>query len=141
MARLEFFVVAESAAVDRFTNRLSIFDILETITVDQEFPVVMPRAVAVTLWDTVSDERETDLQALLRIRYPDGTQEEHAANFTVRHDRHRVLQRIDGITLKTEGELRFEVLLNATYIAGHVVSVVRNEASPQPPAQPLTDTP
>lgn len=36
MAKLEFFLVSESSAIDHQTNRLSLFNVLEQITIRAE---------------------------------------------------------------------------------------------------------
>jgi hypothetical protein len=44
--RLQFAVFAQSVSVDRFTNRLSLFNILESVQ-SPRFPVFLPELVAV----------------------------------------------------------------------------------------------
>lgn len=46
MARLEYFLVAESCSLDQVTNHVSMFDIIEEVHAAL-FPVVIPRVAAV----------------------------------------------------------------------------------------------
>ena len=67
MPELEYFVVAESVSIDRDTNRVSLFNVVEEI-----FTSVVPFPfVAVSGWNLTADEqRGSELQAGVRITKP-----------------------------------------------------------------------
>lgn|SRR5208282_389727 len=65
--RLQFAIASQSAAVDRFTNRLSLFNILEAIQ-SPRFPVFLPEAVVVfVLRREASDIEPFDAEITLTL--------------------------------------------------------------------------
>jgi len=126
MARLEFFVVSEGVTVDKFTNQLSLFNILEGVA-SNNFPFVLPYFVAVSMWMMEDGDGERDFQVMLRVTMPNLAPQEFTTNFKFISRRHRVLQRIQGLPLNEPGVLRFEVLLNGQHAASHEVDVSRKE--------------
>lgn len=134
MARLEFFIVSEDMSIDQFTNRLSLFNILEELAIPA-LPFVLPSAIAVSLWMMEAGDDELDFQCLLRVTMPNDTQLEFTTNFKTSSRRHRVIQTIQGVTLNNPGVLRFEVLLNGKHAASHEVdvSMIRVDTDNSPP--------
>lgn len=126
MARLEFFVVSEGLSVDKFTNQLSLFNILEEVASDN-FPSVLPYFVAVSMWMMEAGDGERDFQCMLRVTMPNLAPTEFTTNFKFISRRHRVLQRIQGLPLNEPGVLRFEVLLNGEHAATHEVDISRKK--------------
>jgi hypothetical protein len=126
MARLEFFVVSESLSVDQVTNRLSVFDVLEVIG-STGFPITLHHCAAVSLWRKEPGDENVDFQVVLRITTGTGEKNEIHTNFRMTRDRHRVIQRIQGIPIPKEGELHFEIFLNGEHSAEHVVTVEKVE--------------
>ena len=124
MARLEFFVVSKSVAVDQATNFASVLEILEVIQTAQ-FPAMIPECVAISLWRVEPGDQDRDHQLVLRITSPGGTTNEIRSNFRLTAPRHRVLQRIQGLPVETDGQIRFELILNGQHSAEHVVDVQR----------------
>lgn len=122
MAALEYFLVAESVSVDQTTNRVSVFNVLEEIGAPQ-FPVLLPGCVAIALWNSVPDDAGKDFQVKLRITLPDDQSYEMTSNFVMKTDRHRSVQRIQGLPITATGVLRFDVLLNGEHQASHAVNV------------------
>jgi hypothetical protein len=122
MARLEFFVVSQSIAVDDATNYVSVLEILEQIQVPS-FPKVIPQCVAVSLWRKEAGDEESDFQLLLRITTPPDGVHEIRTNFRLTAPRHRVIQRIQGLPITGEGQLRFEAIINGQHAADHIIDV------------------
>jgi hypothetical protein len=122
--RLEFFVVAENVSVDRTTNELSVFNVMESLRADV-FPGVIPKCVAVSLWRLEPGDEGQDWQATIRIYVPGENVQEFPTNFRSQPGatRHRVTQRIYGLPLRQAGDLRFELLLNGQHSADHVATV------------------
>ena len=132
MARLELFVVSEGVSVDQLTNQLSLFSVLEEVR-SPDFPFVLPSAAAVSLWMKEAGDNDRDFQCMLRVTLTDGSQREFTSNFRFRARRHRVILKIQGLPLNEPGMLRFEVLLNAEYVASHEVDVLRINSAELPP--------
>ncbi|MEQ8857595.1 MAG: hypothetical protein RIC56_03015 [Pseudomonadales bacterium] len=127
MARIEFFVVADSVSVDQQTNTMSVFEVLEEIHVDNPKPrVLLGKCVAVALWIRGEDEEPgQDLQQKLTITQPNGESQSFQTNFSFNQssDRHRILNRIQGLPVKGVGQLRFEIAINGVHAATHTVDV------------------
>lgn len=139
MPSLEFFVVAESVAVDQNTNRLSVFNIVEEISAPR-FPAVHPSLVAVTCL-LLDQESEVGLDFQLNLKLSlasvGGKIEDlgsFASNFTAQSVRHRILQEFRGLKLPTAGMLRVEQTLNGGHVASHMITVAQAVAGEQSPA-------
>lgn len=125
MARLEYFVVAESVSIDQLTNRVSIFNILETIQAPA-FPVTLTQVMAVSLWE--EDEIDTDRQYQVGIRITLGGNEltHIRQNLNFPRRRLRTIAQIQNIEIPEPGRMEIELRLNDEHIAWHYVDV--NEA-------------
>lgn len=136
MPRLEFFVVAESAAMDQVTNQASVFNILEEVRAEG-FPFLIPQCVAMSLWRSEPGDADRDWQVILRIALPGSDPQDFSTNFRIAPTglRHRIAQRLVGLLIQREGDLRFELLLNGQHIAEHIVTVLRAEAVDIPAEQ------
>lgn len=124
--RLEFFVVSESVSIDQVTNELSVFNILESVA-SEGFPVLVPKCAAVSLWRVEPGDEGRDWQVMVRVTLPGQGPQDFTTNFQARprSQRHRVMQRVHGLPLLQEGDLRFELLLNGQHAADHIVTVTR----------------
>lgn len=129
MPDLEYFVVAESVSIDRDTNRVSLFNVVEEIVAS---PVPFP-VVAVSGWNlTAEEQRGADLQAGVRITKPGGqVLGPYPVNFAGRTFRHRIVHRF-AVPFDVPSEWLFEILMNGQRKAGHRVTV--HPALPPPPA-------
>ena len=122
MARLEFFVVSRSVAIDQATNQASVFEILEVVQAAR-FPALIQQCVAVSLWRREPGDEDRDFSLVLRVTTPAGSTHEIRTNFRLSSPRHRVMQRIQGLPIEREGRLRFEAILNAAHAAEHLVDI------------------
>lgn len=139
MAKLEYFVVSESVAVDRETNRTSIFNVLEEVRLDAG-PQATQNARVVAIGDIVATgllrsevgDEDKDWQAILKVKAPDGNTQEVPVNFRFLEGtiRHRLIVRVTGYPFTTFGDIVVELLLNGQHLAEHVISVLPK----QPPA-------
>lgn len=128
MARLELFLVAESVSVDQGTNKVSVFEVLESVPFKEGAQNAISRCVAFSLWRLEAGDDGQDFQVLLRIHRPGmEVPDELSTNFTARSPRHRVFTHVLGLPLEELGALRFEVLLNGKHAAEHVVSISPGE--------------
>lgn len=128
MAKLEYFVVSQSVAVDQQTNRTSIFNVLETISAPK-FPVNMDEATATALWRREPGDDGKDFQVLVRVSGALVKPLESAANFRMEQSRHRIVVTILGLPIASPGDVKFELLLNGQHVAEHILTVI---AEPQP---------
>ncbi len=97
MAKLEFFAVAESVSVDLNTNKVSLFEILESVPFNSQSGAnVIPKCVAVSLWRSEDGDEGLDFQMILRIFRPGEDTSEFATNFSLSSARHRIYTTIVG---------------------------------------------
>ncbi len=128
MPTLEFFVVAESFSIDRQSNRLSIFNIVETLAAE-EFPVVLPSMVVITCLNLTDDELGEDFQVLLNVRSGGGDSPlggPFPTNFKARSRRHRIIQSFQGVPFNDPGDIMFKQSLNGQHLATHLLEVKRS---------------
>ena len=124
MPSLEYFLVCRSASVDVHSDEVTLSGVLEDIDLESDGQAVVPRAVAVGLWNLTGADGGTDFQALLRITRPgEAKGSDFPVNLDKRRHRFRALFAILDIPLDKPGELVFEMLLNATHAATHRVMV------------------
>jgi len=127
---LQFAVVAQSVAIDRFTNRLSIFNVCERIEAPQ-FPIFVAELVFVAVvrrepnepavYDTILHIRlgQTVIgQANLHIDFEGSLNNRQVANF-------------QGLPIVTAGELQFGFDLPNGVQVNATVPVVQVPAPPQ----------
>jgi hypothetical protein len=123
MATLEYFIVCESTSVDAENNQISMFHVLEDIFPDK-LPFMLPRIDAVCLWNLDPEDVAVDFQANLTISPPgDVKPAEFRMNLSQGHMRYRAAVTVNNIPLFVPGELRFEVKLNGTHGATHIVRI------------------
>jgi len=128
MPKLEYFIVSEGASTDIFTNRVSLFNVVEQIK-SKDFPVVLPQVVATTAWNKEAADTDLDFQASLRIYSPgEERPKEFPINFKMERSRHRLHQTIIYLQVTQVGDLVFEILLNGEHVASHTVTVEKEEA-------------
>lgn len=134
MMILQFAIVAQGVAVDRFTNRLSLFNVCERIEAPQ-FPIIIPELVFVivlrrepadaAVFDSVLSIRlnETVIgQANLHIDFENSMSARQITNF-------------QGLPVLSPGELQFSFNLANGNSARAAVPVVQTPAAP-PQATP-----
>lgn len=123
MPELEYFVVAESVSVDQDTNRVSLFNVLETI--EDHLPAQIAQFAAVAVWLSQQDEEGRDCQAMLKVTVPgDEKDREYPVNFTIMSMRNRTIIQVEGLTVPQYGNVSFSLFLNGAYVARHTVSVL-----------------
>ena len=134
MPKLEYFLVCESTSVDRTTNRLSLFNIIEAMSVvkDGQPGYRIAQLFAVSCWLKQEGDEGREFQSLLRIRAPCGGQAELTMNFHMEKERQRLLSQIAIPPLSVDGDLVFELLLNSKHAATHTVAI---RTSQQPAEQ------
>lgn len=133
MPSLEYFLVAEDLAVDQTTNRLSLFNVLDSFQAAR-FPLLIPKCAAVALWKKEAADEGRDFQSVVRITTSTGETHQVETNFRMTTQRHRIMNRLQGMAIRAAGDLRFELLLNGEHTASHVVLVEARPLEELPPA-------
>ena len=140
MARLEYFVVADSVSIDQATNQVSVFNILEEIAAPK-FPIVVQKCAALTLWQMEPGDDLKDFQASLCVHSSSSEKHRFDINFKSKGTRHRIIQRLQCLQIEQPGDLRFEMLLNGEHAADHIVTVKKNgDLTPVSNAEPKSDS-
>jgi hypothetical protein len=135
MPHLEYFVVAESFAIDGSTNRVSVFNVLEDISTSA-FPTTFPSLVAIASWNAEPGDDARDFQAAFLVRPPGSAEPRRFdVNFRIPDRRARTLVQVVGLPLVAPGNIEFEVQLNGVHQAGHTAVVL--EAQIVPTFRPL----
>jgi hypothetical protein len=122
MPRLEYFLVAEATSIDRETNNISIFNVLNDVRFES-LPVIIPKGVAISCWIASEQEiaEKSQLQAVLRIHAPGDEPRVYRGNFTCDVRVQHILFEIVGMKIGAAGELRFDLDLNERNVASHTV--------------------
>jgi hypothetical protein len=130
MPRLEYFLVAESSAIDERTDRVSLFNILEQYR-PPKLPFALPHCVAVCVWTREAEDAGKPFQALLKVTLPgEDETKDLAINFRMENEVVRNRLEISLIPLSRQGEIRFELSLNGKLQKTYVIHVL----SPDSPA-------
>ena len=130
MPKLEYFLVAESIAIDRMTNHVSVFNIVEELRIpatgDAQIVAMQPSMVALALLRTEPGDEQIDWQALLTITSPGGKTTPATLNFKIKpgDKRHRLFVRLTGYPLESPGDLKFDLQLNGQHLAEHIITVI-----------------
>jgi len=117
--------LAQSVAIDRSTNRISLFNILESLITDPK-GLILQEMVAVSIWIFDKSEFGTDHQLQLSIIAPDGSAHgPFNQNFTVTAIRHRLINTFESHEFDQEGDWTFRASLDgiASASATHTVAI------------------
>jgi hypothetical protein len=135
MPQLEYFLVAESAAVDQMTNRVSIFNVMEDLPAAQ-LPSIIPHLAVVAAWNFTPAEVGAEFQVHLRIVSPGAEPRDQYSHFRATRRRQRVFNVIVGLPVATQGDIVFTIALNGQHQATHTMSVVLVDAARPAGTQP-----
>jgi hypothetical protein len=107
--KLLLMTCADSCAIDRHSNRVSIFNILEYV-ITPTLPTVLYSLSVFTLWEREGNDA-ADMNALLKIKMNDREllQSELIIRFQDPSTRVRNVTVVQGVVLSEPGQLRFEV--------------------------------
>jgi hypothetical protein len=122
MPPIEYFLVCRSIQTDVNTNEMSFINVLEDISPDA-FPHVIPRAIAVSLWNLPQAEEPRDYQATLVVKIPGKADVAFPMNFSRGTHRCRAVQGVLEIPVDEPCDVTFEVRLNGEHAASHTVKV------------------
>jgi hypothetical protein len=124
MLSVEYFVVCRSVSVDVHTDEITLAGVLEDVVLEEGDFAIIPRAVAVGVWNLDAQDMGVDHQAVLRVTRPgDPDVADFRINLTKDRQRIRVLFAVFDIPLEQPGDLVFELRLNDSPSAHHRVYV------------------
>lgn len=129
MPKLEYFLVAESVSIDSDRNQVSVFNILEEMSIPESEPKVIPRLVALASWIITPDDEGKDYQVSVDLIGPGQDcpyNHEFSLNFTARGNRQRTQMHLALLPIERVGDTVFNLKLNGTQIASHVLTVRPN---------------
>lgn len=129
MARLSFFIVCGSAAIDQSSNRLSLFNVYESLAAPK-FPISLHEVAAAALWIREEGDDNRDYQARILLSGCGLNQTIESANFRVTQARHRSLFIINYLKIDEPGELKFELSLNGENVGEHIITIVQDNSMP-----------
>jgi hypothetical protein len=127
MPKLEYFVVAESASIDRDRDQVSIFNILEDIFIPKSEPKIIRELVAISSWILDPEEEGKDFQASLKLEGPGPNNcpwnSEFFVNFTAEKHRVRLQFGLCRMPIDRPGNIIFVLTLNGHVEAHHIITV------------------
>ncbi len=141
MPKLEYFLICESMSTDQETNRVSLFNVLEDLTVlgsedaAQQQSYVTSSLMAVSCWNREPGDEDRDFQAALLIHAPGEKVTPFRMNFKMERPRQRLVFRFQGMPKLRPGELVFELQLDGEHIASHTVNVFSSPNAPSDTAE------
>jgi len=120
--KTRLFVVSEAAVIDRKTNNLSVFNILEHLSV-QGFPLVIPRLFIVASLDR-GEKDENTTQLTLQVKQNHTTVFNQTLEFDFQDkETTRNLIELLGFTVTEPGFLLFRLNRNGRKFAEYVIFV------------------
>ena len=111
MPNLLFSICSELVSLDRITNNISIFNVLEDFT-SNKFPFVFPRLFITTLWQRKSDEKNIEFEARIKFTNPKKESiKKIMANWQFTKLRHRHIALVLNLKFDIPGTYNFEIYL------------------------------
>jgi hypothetical protein len=124
-----FFLCAESAAIDRVRNSLSVFHILESIQA-QSFPAIVPRVTVLGSLAREPNDPES-LEYTLAIRIGDRPLFSGPIKIAfIQQLTARMIAELQGVAIPTPGDLVFSLLDATEELATWKVSVIGGYSPP-----------
>jgi hypothetical protein len=131
MPRLEYFLVARSVSIDQDRNEVSVFGILEEISLSKSDPKVLPEMEALASWILDPEDQGTDFLVTLQLVGPGPGQcpsdGEFSVAFTAKGSRQRTRLGFVGMPIDRAGDTRFILKLNGVEKATHILTVHLND--------------
>jgi hypothetical protein len=124
--RLEYFLVADSIVIDQLTNRVSILQIVDDVTV-AGLPCVLPGFSTIAGFADPDEPAGTMKRASLRVSgsaIPEPR--ELTTSFRSGGAHHRLVYRLELIALEREGELELELLIDGVHLGRRTIDVRRS---------------
>jgi hypothetical protein len=127
MPTLEYFFVARGVAIDRFTDSLSVFSIVEQVT-PRRLPALILRMMVVAGWNCTSEEIGQEVTLRIGISQsgvdiPAERQQVNESRHTIEGRRNRSINQVIGLPLLSTDDVIFELFLNGQSVAHHTILV------------------
>ena len=124
MPKLEYFLVAESVSIDRDQNRVSVFNILEEVSIPKSDPKIIPYLVAFSSWIIAPEDQGKDFQVSVELAGPNLDRTlVFPVNFTANGNRQRTRVGISGMPIERTGDTVFSLKLNGEQTASHNLTI------------------
>ena len=130
MLELEYFVVAASVSIDQWTNRVSIFNVIDEVRT--ELPRQLTPVLAIASWNAEEDDTGNDYQVAVRTQGPGIDIEPIRLNIRSDGRRSRTIMQVQGIRIEEPGRIVFELPLNNKHKATHTVDVFSVDTTDRP---------
>jgi hypothetical protein len=123
MPTLEYLLPCLLTSIDQRTNAVSLFSIVETLTVvrrpGETSKEAMPGTEVVTLWRRLSAEsHDQSFTQILTLRLPDQTENEVSrVEFQIPHFRHRLHVQLPSFGVDQEGDYLLRAYLESPHSA------------------------
>lgn len=127
MPKLEYFLVAESVSIDSDRNQVSVFNILEEVSIPNSGPKVVPQLVALASWIITPEDEGKDFQVSIELVGPRPDcpfNSKFSLNFTARCKRQRTQMYLALMPIEQVGDTLFYLKLNGKREASHVLTVL-----------------
>lgn len=112
MPELILSACSQLVSVDRFTNTLSLFNIIEQINAPT-FPFVMPQIFVASIWQRSDAEQGFPFESHIFLLDPSGkTRQEWKADWVFDQPRHRHLLLAANIEFESPGNYVFKIFIN-----------------------------
>lgn len=136
MPELGFFLAAQDVSLDQHTNRVSIWNVFDEIPVrEREEGEILPGLALVCLLYVTEEEIGDEFDFTYSLRLPGMEEEEQFTEFEIQptQRRHRVVSRLQGLSLTQGGELTFYAHLDGEQIGTYVINLegVQQEYEPE----------
>jgi len=127
--RLEYFLVADSIVIDQITNRVSILQIVDNVTV-ASFPCILPGFSTVAGFAVPAESLGKLKRVSLRVSGGALPQShELATSFTSNGTHHRLVHRLDHIALECGGDLDLDIMIDGVHLGRRTISVRQSLAA------------
>jgi len=125
MTEPAFFLAAKDASIDTHTNRVSIFNIYDDISIPNGDSVVLPQVTLFCLLYIREEERDEEFRYSATVVTPNDEEEEEVSSLRVdpTGPRHRVVSKIANLTLEGSGELIFHAYVGEDRVSSYNINV------------------
>lgn len=122
--KLDYFIVADSLVLDQFTQRVSIFHIVDEI-IAPAFPVVLPSLATVACLEGEPSDSARPHRAILRLAGSAAAEPyDLASEFALLGARHRLVHRVENVVLSAPGIMEFSLFISGELLAQRGITVL-----------------
>jgi Family of unknown function (DUF6941) len=117
---VELMTAAHGSAIDRDTNSISIFEIIDELNAPS-FPLLVQKMVIVVIFRREKVSEAESVESKIRIVMEEDLlfESDFTFNFNVNSRRNRTRLALDGFVIPKPGIVRFEILLEGKELGSH----------------------